>query len=465
MKPRKRGTQWEICYRCPGHPKPFYERFNTEEDANYRIAQIEYDKARGELHPPVTTPFLQKDDLTQKHFITVSELMDEYVEQYGLNHWSVSTLSYNQHRIDDYIKPYIGNLYVQDLTTRSLDHFYNALQDTPAVVLKGHKQKRNVAPSVIQKVHAIMRSALNKAVAWGYIQVNPAMNCTPPEYESGERKVWTAEEAQHAIDICDDPLLKTCMLIAIGCSPRIGEILGLTWDCIDLVQDANDGISKLCINKELKRCDKTSLRKLVNRSKCKVYFTFPEQKKNESTTALVLKDPKNKSSVRTVYIPQTVANHLSEVRKRQEDMQQLLGEAYHDYGLVIAFDDGTPVEERMIAKKLKDFIRKSDLPPVVFHSLRHCSTSMKLKLSGGNIKAVQGDTGHAQARMVTEIYAHMEDADRLTLAQKMEQEFFQRSSRTSEPAASDGTIQEALLLLTQKPELAKILLALQSVSG
>ena len=461
MKARKRGNQWEICYRCPGHPKPFYERFTTEEEANLRIAKIEFDKARGQLHPPVVTPFLKKDHLSHTAFITVSELLDEYVEQYRLSHWSVTTLSYNQHRIDDYIKPYIGNLYVQDLTTRSLDHFYNALQDTPAVLLKGHRKKRNIAPSVIQKVHAIMRSALGKAVAWGYIQVNPAVNCTPPEYEPWKRKVWTAEEAQHAIDMCDDPLLKTCMLIAIGCSARIGEILGLTWDCIDLVQGTDHEISKLCINKELKRCDKVSLSKLVNRSKCKVYFTFPEQKSAECSTVLVLKDPKNSSSVRTVYIPQTVADHLIEVQKRQESMKQLLGEAYHDYGLVIAFDNGTPVEERMIAKKLKDLIEKNDLPPVVFHSLRHCSTTMKLKLSGGNIKAVQGDTGHAQARMVTEIYAHMQDADRLTLAQKMEQEFFQRGRSNSEPATADSTINEALKLLTQKPELAKLLIALQ----
>lgn len=465
MKARKRGNQWEICYRCPGHPKPFYERFNTEEEANLRIAKIEYDKARGELHPPVSTPFLKKEHLSHSGLITVSELMDEYVEQYGLNHWSVTTLSYNQHRIDDYIKPYIGDLYVQDLTTRSLDHFYNALQDTLAVVLKGHKKKRNVAPSVIQKVHAILRSALNRAVAWNYIQVNPAINCSPPEYEAGERKVWTEAEALHALDICDDPLLKICMLIAIGCSARIGEILGLTWDCIDLAEDADNGISKLCINKELKRCDKSSLTRLSNRSKCKVYFTFPEQKKNESTTSLVLKDPKNKSSVRTIYLPQTVADHLIEIRRRQEEMRRLLGKAYHNYNLVVAFDDGTPVEERIIAKKLKDLIAKSDLPPVVFHSLRHCSTSMKLKLSGGNIKAVQGDTGHAQARMVTEIYAHMEDADRLTLAQKIEQSFFQRGGSDFKATTSDSTMKEVLQLLMQKPDLAKILLALQSASS
>ena len=52
MRPRKKGQQYEICYRCPGYTKPIYERFPTYEAANLRIAQIEYEKSIGEFHPP-----------------------------------------------------------------------------------------------------------------------------------------------------------------------------------------------------------------------------------------------------------------------------------------------------------------------------------------------------------------------------------------------------------------------------
>ena len=41
----------------------------------------------------------------------------------------------------------------------------------------------------------------------------------------------------------------------------------------------------------------------------------------------------------------------------------------------------------------------------------------KLKLSGGDIKAVQGDSGHAQADMVTEVYGHILDENRKKNAQ------------------------------------------------
>ena len=50
MKPRKKGQQYEISYRCPGYSKPFYERFSSYEEANLRIAQIEYEKIINELN-------------------------------------------------------------------------------------------------------------------------------------------------------------------------------------------------------------------------------------------------------------------------------------------------------------------------------------------------------------------------------------------------------------------------------
>lgn len=76
---------------------------------------------------------------------------------------------------------------------------------------------------------------------------------------------------------------------------------------------------------------------------------------------------------------------------------------------------------------LNDLIKEHDLPKVVFHSIRHTSTTYKLKLSGGDIKAVQGDTGHAQAAMVTERYAHILDDDRRVNADRFEDAFYGNS--------------------------------------
>ncbi len=77
---------------------------------------------------------------------------------------------------------------------------------------------------------------------------------------------------------------------------------------------------------------------------------------------------------------------------------------------------------------MKQIIKKEGLPDVVFHSLRHTSVTYKLKLSGADIKAVHGDSGHAQADMVTEVYGHILDEDRKKNAQLMENAFYNREN-------------------------------------
>ena len=77
---------------------------------------------------------------------------------------------------------------------------------------------------------------------------------------------------------------------------------------------------------------------------------------------------------------------------------------------------------------MQDIIDELGLPDVVFHSLRHTSVTYKLKLSGGDIKAVQGDSGHAQADMVTEVYGHIIDEDRRKNAEMMENAFYNKEN-------------------------------------
>ena len=126
---------------------------------------------------------------------------------------------------------------------------------------------------------------------------------------------------------------------------------------------------------------------------------------------------------------------------------------------MVAQLNGCPYEQRVIDKMFYRLIEKNHLRPVVFHSLRHSSTSLKLKLSGGNIKAVQGDTGHAEARMVTDTYAHGFDADRKLIAQEMDTGFFSKigaadASKSVEPEI----VAQLKQLLAQHPELAEELL-------
>lgn len=165
-----------------------------------------YEKSISQLRPTVTAP--GKNKKPAKRFITVGELMDEYVQIYGLNHWGDSNCSDNRLKIDHYIKPYIGNVLLCDLTTHGLDVYYNSLLEKPAVILKGQKKTdRTVSPSVIAKIHTVLRATLNQAVTWEYIKKNPAEHTTLPDYTPGKVAVWSTEVMQTALSGCDDDTL------------------------------------------------------------------------------------------------------------------------------------------------------------------------------------------------------------------------------------------------------------------
>ena len=455
MKPRKKGKKWEVQYRIPGYPNPFTERFDTEAEAKLRCAQVEFAKDSGSIAPP--------EKKAKLHPKTMGELLDEYVETYGVTHWGDSYYSVTKHRIEDYIKPAIGHLLVKDITPKVLDTLYVDMLSTPAKVLPGHKDiEKTISYPVVEKCHCTIRSALNQAVRWGYIQTNPAMAATMPKPPVKRREVWTPEQAQEAISRCEDLNLKTCMLLSIGCSLRLGEILGLQWKHIHISEDTlRDNTSTLEVRQELKRCDKSSLEALEGMSRSNVYFTFPETKPN-CKTSLVLKLPKTESSLRRVYIPNSVALALRELQAKQEQQKAALHGTYLGYEMVIAQADGRPTEGRLIDEAFAKLIEMTDLPKVVFHSLRHLSTSMKLQYSGGDIKAMQGDTGHAQASMVTQVYSHTFDENRKRVAGLMESSFF--GAAKPEPK-TDAKKEQIVRLLETKPELADLILAIAGGTG
>lgn len=82
------------------------------------------------------------------------------------------------------------------------------------------------------------------------------------------------------------------------------------------------------------------------------------------------------------------------------------------------------MEGANITRSLKKLIRENDLPDVVFHSFRHASITYKLKWNGGDMKAVQGDSGHARVEMVADVYSHILDEDRKLNAQRFDEQFY-----------------------------------------
>ena len=459
MSIRKRGKRWQVVYRVPGEDYPRTESFASEDEAMIRDMQIKLAKKKGTFEAP---PIEIKGDSAQKKNITVKVFLEEYIEQYGLKRWGNSYYTQCESLIRCYINPFIGTYRLAALTTRDIDNYYSRLLESPAVVIRGHHDTGvKVSAFTLNRVHKLLKSAFSKAMMWHYMEVNPVLGATLPEVHCQEREVWSDSEALNALSLCKDPTLHLCMMLALGCSMRLGEILGLQWGNVFMDEALSAaGEAYLKVDKELNRCSNQSIAELERVNRSTIVLKFPPVIPKKCTTTLVLKAPKTESSVRSIYLPLAVVEELRKVRAQQQEYKRLLGEEYRDYDLVVAQINGRPYEARIIDKMFFRFIETNELRPVVFHSLRHSSTSLKLKLSRGNIKAVQGDTGHAEARMVTDTYAHSFDEDRKLIAQEMDTGFFSRigAAQQAAPVPDAETLETLRRFVQQNPGLLSELL-------
>lgn len=274
----------------------------------------------------------------------------------------------------------------------------------------------------------------------------------------------TPEQLQRVLDFTDrtdiyDLYVMHCAIqLAFACCMRGGEVGGTQWERFS----RSDQV--LYIDRVIGRVDKKLIEKLP---KMDILFRFPNLYPG-TRTVIVLKQPKTEGSIRTVYIPETVAKKLEKLREMQMKLKLELGDdGYMDYGLIICQANGRPIMTEHLNKRFKEVLIGLNDPTinvdnVVFHSLRHTSTGVKLRLSKGDLKAVQGDGGWNSPDMVTKRYAHILDEDRRRLADEMEQSFYKGKAEEAPVAAAPALDAEALAsLLASNPELLKK--ALESV--
>ena len=409
-----------------GNRKQKWETFKTQAEAKARQKEIEYKEQIGTFVIPQCS--------------TLDDLLKEYVALYGKNTWAMSTYS-----------------------PRVLEKYYQQLLKTKPVnnPVTGKTKNEFVGTSTVRDVHKLLRNCFGQAVKWELLEKNPCLHATVPKHKKQEREIWTAETLFHATEVCEDKRLRLAINLAFACSLRIGELLGLTWDCVDISDEAiNTGYACISVNKELQRVTRAALQSLENKD---VMQIFPA-KTSRTSTVLVLKTPKTAGSNRKIFLPKTVANMLIEWKKEQDFTIEALGSEYQDYNLVMAGPIGLPVEPATIKSSLNKLIEEHDLPKVVFHSLRHSSITYKLKLNGGDIKAVQGDSGHTQTSMVTDVYSHILDDDRRKNAQLFENAFYEGKGADPAAPAKDPNPEEqkasdmdTLMRLLGNPETAGLL--------
>ena len=85
------------------------------------------------------------------------------------------------------------------------------------------------------------------------------------------------------------------------------------------------------------------------------------------------------------------------------------------------------------------------------------------RLNGGDVKSVQGDSGHAEAKMVLDQYSHILDDGRMKNAELIEAAFYsgkKEDIKESTPASMTELNEDALKRLLSDPDTAELLMAL-----
>ena len=377
---RERNGKFNVIYSYTdpdGKRKQKWETYATKAEAKKRKKEIEYKEEMGSMVIPQCK--------------TMKELLEEYVALYGKDNWALPTYDGNVSLINNYILPIIGDVKLAEINTRFIEKYYQKLLKTPAVInpMIGKRMNEYVSTSTIRDIHKLLRSCFQQAIKWELMEKNPCIYATVPKHKTKKRDIWTAETLMYAMEVCEDERLKLAMNLSFSCSLRISELLGLTWDCVDISEEAiEENRAYLFINKESQRVSKAALKELDAKD---VLLVFPEKSKKNKTVR-VLKTPKTDSS-------------------------------------------GT----------------------------------YKLKLNGGDIKAVQGDSGHAQVSMVTDVYSHILDDDRKKNAELFEEAFYEKKNldpqmhpNTAENTVTvpEGVDAELLAKVLNNPEMAALLASL-----
>lgn len=445
----KRKNNYSVVYNYTdenGETKQKWETSQGYKEALKRKAEVENELLSGTYIPPTEQ--------------SVSEFLKDFVSTYGEKKWGVSMYDSCCALIANYITPIIGDMKIQSVTTRVVDKYIQTLRKTHSVAVRTRKPTtKYVTDKTIEKIMKLLRCAFGQAVRWELIGKNPFQNPVLPKTEYKRREIWTADMIRVALDECADSKLYVAINLAFACSLRMGEILGLTWDNVHITdEDIARDDAWIYIHKELTRASQHAIEMLGERD---IYYIF-QPLLSSTHTRLILKKPKTESSVRKIWLPKTLAYILRKWRQSQEEMKVFLGDEYQNFNLVVAQANGRPCEDRIMLKEFSALKEKAELPNVVFYSLRHSSTTYKLKLNHGDLKATQGDTGHAEIDMITKIYAHILDEDRKINAQKFETAFYanpdlREVKAPSEPAQQVPNVQALAEQLSRSPELLQSL--------
>jgi len=116
---------------------------------------------------------------------------------------------------------------------------------------------------------------------------------------------------------------------------------------------------------------------------------------------------KTTTSNRPLQLARSAFLLLMEYKKWQDELRKSLGDAWRDEdGRIFTTDDGAPMFPDSITKWFTDFVKRTGLPEVTIHSIRHTYASLMIA-DGVPLVVVSHQLSHTQTSTTANIYAHV----------------------------------------------------------
>lgn len=282
--------------------------------------------------------------------------------------------------VDTHLKAALGAVKLDALATHEIQQFYNSLQ-------REQGARQPLSPKTIRNIHGVFHKALQQAVELGHLQNNPATACKLPRVERAEIKPLDADAIPKFLDAIKGDPYELVYVVTLFTGMREGEVLGLTWNCVDFDRGT------ITISKQL-------------------------QKERRGTGAYHLVSPKNGKS-RRITPAKTVMEVLRQQRQQQTDWKRFAGESWEKSDFVFTDTLGHHFSAQTVYLHFKKLAAKAGYPDARFHDLRHSYAVAALQ-SGDDIKTVQENLGHHTAAFTLDVYGHVTDRMKQASADRME---------------------------------------------